>query len=774
VIGLLAPTGNGPDTKAQPAVVRWPGWVSRASGLTGLGVGTAVLLGWVAGIGSLLSLAPGWPAMSVLTALCMALLGLGLLVPAWVSVCAGATALVSVLRLAAHAAHVLPGIDSLGLADPRGPGALPASMSPGTALTVLLLSTSLLLLGRRQPAWPFQALTLLALFMAWLGVGRYLFGGEPLVPMAAMALHTALLLGLLGLGTLCRQPHEGLVGLLASDGPGGAIARSLLLPTLLLPTLAGWLRVQGVQAGWFSAEAGLTLLTAALGVALGAMMWHGASALNRTDIDRRQAADRVRANQQRLQAIVESALDAVVTIDSAGVVTAWSARAETTFGWTATQAVGQPIDTLIVPERHREAHRRGMGRYLETGHSTMLNKRVEMQAVHRDGHEFPVDLSIAAIRIDGAPGFSAFLRNISARKHAEAVQERLAAIVEHTEDAILSKSPDGLIVSWNRGAQQLFGYTEHEAVGQPVLMLIPDRLAEEELRMLALVREHKQSTLFEAVRRRKDGSEVEVSVQISPILSVTGEVVGESSITRDITESKRRAAELQRSNAELEQFAYVASHDLQEPLRMVANYTEMLARRYKGQLDEKADKYIHYASDGARRMQRLVSDLLAYSRVGSQGQPLEPTSSQKALQDVLKGLQQVVRETGTRVEFDGLPTVMADPSQLHQLLQNLISNAIKFRGDAPPHIVVRAQREGTQWSFSVADNGIGLEQRYAERIFQMFQRLHELGRYEGSGIGLAICKRIVERHGGRIWVDSTLGKGTTFHFTLANAERGSA
>jgi light-regulated signal transduction histidine kinase (bacteriophytochrome) len=265
-----------------------------------------------------------------------------------------------------------------------------------------------------------------------------------------------------------------------------------------------------------------------------------------------------------------------------------------------------------------------------------------------------------------------------------------------------------------------------------------------------------------------------VSVQISPILSVTGEVVGESSITRDITESKRRAAELQRSNAELEQFAYVASHDLQEPLRMVANYTEMLARRYKGQLDEKADKYIHYASDGARRMQRLVSDLLAYSRVGSQGQPLEPTSSQKALQDVLKGLQQVVRETGTRVEFDGLPTVMADPSQLHQLLQNLISNAIKFRGDAPPHIVVRAQREGTQWSFSVADNGIGLEQRYAERIFQMFQRLHELGRYEGSGIGLAICKRIVERHGGRIWVDSTLGKGTTFHFTLANAERGSA
>jgi light-regulated signal transduction histidine kinase (bacteriophytochrome) len=255
---------------------------------------------------------------------------------------------------------------------------------------------------------------------------------------------------------------------------------------------------------------------------------------------------------------------------------------------------------------------------------------------------------------------------------------------------------------------------------------------------------------------------------------VAGEVVGESSITRDITESRRRAKELQRSNAELEQFAYVASHDLQEPLRMVANYTELLARRYQGQLDEKADKYIHYASDGARRMQRLVSDLLAYSRVGSQGQPLEPTSSQMTMQDVLKGLQQVVRETGARLEFHDLPTVMADPGQLHQLLQNLVSNAIKFRREEAPHIVVTAIPDGAQWSFSVSDNGIGLEQRFAERIFQMFQRLHERGRYEGSGIGLAICKRIVERHGGRIWVESTPDVGSTFHFTLAGAERGSA
>jgi PAS domain S-box-containing protein len=773
VIGMLEQAAH-TTPSARSAAVRWPAWISRAAGLIGLGAGATVLLGWVAGIAALLSLAPGWPAMSALTAVCIALLSLSLLVPAWVSLCAGATAVVSLVRLMAHAAHQWQGIDALGLTDPRGAEAVAASMSPGTALTVLLLSTALLLVGRRLPAWAFQSLTLMALLMAWLGVGRYLFGGEPLMPISAMALHTALLLGVLAVGSLCRQPDEGLVGLLASDGPGGAIARNLLMPSLLLPTLAGWLRVQGVQAGWFGAEAGLTLLTAALGIALGAVMWHGAIALNRTDAERRLAAERVRANQMRLQAIVESALDAVVTVDRAGVVTAWSARAETTFGWTAAQAVGQAIDALIVPERHREAHRRGMARYLETGHSTLLNKRIEMSALHRDGHEFPVDLSIAMIHTDGEPGFSAFLRDITARKQAEAVHERLAAIVEHTHDAIFSKSPDGRIVSWNRGAQQLFGYSEHEAVGRPVLMLVPDRLADEERRMLAQVRDQKRSALFETLRRRKDGSEVEVSVQLSPILNVAGEVVGESSITRDITESRRRAKELQRSNAELEQFAYVASHDLQEPLRMVANYTELLARRYQGQLDEKADKYIHYASDGARRMQRLVSDLLAYSRVGSQGQPLEPTSSQMTMQDVLKGLQQVVRETGARLEFHDLPTVMADPGQLHQLLQNLVSNAIKFRREEAPHIVVTAIPDGAQWSFSVSDNGIGLEQRFAERIFQMFQRLHERGRYEGSGIGLAICKRIVERHGGRIWVESTPDVGTTFHFTLAGAERGSA
>ena len=199
---------------------------------------------------------------------------------------------------------------------------------------------------------------------------------------------------------------------------------------------------------------------------------------------------------------------------------------------------------------------------------------------------------------------------------------------------------------------------------------------------------------------------------------------------------------------------------------MVANYTELLAQRYRGQLDERADKYIHYASDGARRMQRLVADLLTYSRVGSQGKPMSPVQSGQVLSAVVQSLQRLIGETDATIAHGALPAVLADEVQLHQVLQNLLSNANKFRSDKPPRIVVDAVAQGPRWLFSVADNGIGIDMQYAERIFQMFQRLHELGKYDGSGIGLAIAKRIVERHGGAIRVESQHGVGTTFFFTL--------
>jgi signal transduction histidine kinase len=227
-----------------------------------------------------------------------------------------------------------------------------------------------------------------------------------------------------------------------------------------------------------------------------------------------------------------------------------------------------------------------------------------------------------------------------------------------------------------------------------------------------------------------------------------------------------QAAELARSNTELEQFAYVASHDLQEPLRMVASYVQLLARRYKGKLDSEAEEFISFAVDGSKRMQDLIQALLAYSRIGTKGRQFAPTNCEVVLQNALKNLQIAIEDSQARITHDLLPTVMGDSIQLGQLFQNLIGNAIKFRGEKPPCVHVTAERQGSDWLFSFRDDGIGIDSQYAERIFVIFQRLHSKEDYPGTGIGLALCKKIVERHNGRIWVESEAHKGSTFRFTL--------
>jgi len=229
---------------------------------------------------------------------------------------------------------------------------------------------------------------------------------------------------------------------------------------------------------------------------------------------------------------------------------------------------------------------------------------------------------------------------------------------------------------------------------------------------------------------------------------------------------RRTAEELARSNQELEQFAYVASHDLQEPLRVVTGYVQLIERRFKGQLDADTHQFIDYIVDGASRMRQLITDLLNYSRVGTRGEPMAPTALDAVLRRVLADLREGVAESGSVVTHDVLPTVLADETQLAQLFQNLIGNAIKFRSERRPEIHISASRDGNGWILSVRDNGIGIEKQYWDQVFVIFQRLHTRQKYPGTGIGLAICKRIVERHGGRIWLDSTPGQGTTFYFTL--------
>ena len=365
-------------------------------------------------------------------------------------------------------------------------------------------------------------------------------------------------------------------------------------------------------------------------------------------------------------------------------------------------------------------------------------------------------------------------------------------------DAVIVANPDGTIRTLNRAALELLSYAEEELIGQPVGIIFEEEEEEEEeeeaffFRGTGLARLVREGTArdVEMTLRTRSGERVPVVFNGSVIRNDEGQLVAIGGLARDMRERKRAeeelertVAELARSNRELEQFAYVASHDLQEPVRMVSSYVQLLERRYKGRLDADADDFIAYAVDGANRMQKMIKDLLAYSRVGTRGEPFEPTDCEAVLDQTLANLKVAIEESGAVVTHDPLPTVMADVTQLTQLFQNLIGNAIKFRGEEPPRVHVSTKSIAdrrlqiaeqaeikTGWVFSVRDNGIGIDPQQADRLFLIFQRLHTRAEYPGTGIGLAICKKIVERHGGRIWAESQPEEGSTFYFTIPKSE----
>jgi PAS domain S-box-containing protein len=363
-------------------------------------------------------------------------------------------------------------------------------------------------------------------------------------------------------------------------------------------------------------------------------------------------------------------------------------------------------------------------------------------------------------------------------------------------------SPKGLILDANRAALAALGYSRPELVGKPVVTVYAPESQERARVLFAMWRETGRLENEEMTILSRDGTRRTVLLSAGTVRDAAGATRHSVSIQRDITERKQaeerlHAAmrELKRSNEELEQFAYVASHDLQQPLRMVASYVELLGQRYKGRLDEKADTYIAYASGGAIRMHELVNALLAFSRVGTRAAPFAPVSLNRVVAQARQNLAVAIEKSGAVIEAGPLPVVSGDEAQLVSLFQNLLDNAIKFRGKEPPRIRITAERDrgiegqrdkvaesGTSehssiprsldpfcWLISVSDNGIGIEARHQDRVFKLFQRLHTEDEYPGTGLGLAICKKIVERHGGTIRVESEPGKGSTFTFTLPGA-----
>ncbi len=401
----------------------------------------------------------------------------------------------------------------------------------------------------------------------------------------------------------------------------------------------------------------------------------------------------------------------------------------------------------------------------------LLSREATVRA--KNGEIYTVMVAIEPISWKGQPCFISSLFDITERKKMEKLlrenERSYRELVQNANSAILRWKTDGTIIFFNEFAQSFFGYAPEEILGRPVGILVPetDSSGGDLSNLVQDIVTHPDqfvNVVNENICR--DGRRVWMAWTNKPIYNEKGQPVEILAVGMDISERKRIEDELRRSNAELEQFAYVASHDLQEPLRTVAGMVQLLQQRYRGQLDARADEYIQFAVDASDRMQQLINDLLDFSRVERKGHPFAATNMEQVVKAALTNLQSAIAESGAQITLDPLPTVQADGGQLIQVLQNLIGNAIKFRGEKLLQIHISAEKLEAEWQFAVRDNGIGIDPQYFERVFLLFQRLHTRRKYPGTGIGLALCKKVIERHGGRMWIKSAVNQGATFFFTL--------
>ncbi len=509
-----------------------------------------------------------------------------------------------------------------------------------------------------------------------------------------------------------------------------------------------------------------------------------------------------REAEAELNRIFNLSADMLCVAGADGYLKRVNPAVETLLGYTPEEFTALPFLNFVHPE-DRDATLNVAQKQIERG-ETVFYFRNRYRC--KDGSYKWLSWSSVPVVAEGL--IYAAARDITPLKQAEEALHRRSAAIEAATDGIAILNKNGEYTYMNQAHARVYGYdSPAELIGKTWKLLYSSselKRFEEEIMPEFFI---KGSWRGEGFGKKRDGSTYAQEVSLTAL-----EDGGLICIVRDITERKQAEAEikqlneslerkvrertaqlsasnaqllsevverkeaqrqlqeltenLKRSNLELEQFAYVASHDLQEPLRAVTSYTQLLSQRYQGQLDAKADKWVAYIVDGATRMQQLIHDLLAYSRVGTKGKEFQLTDCNAVFKQTLTNLQVAIAEKNAAVTCDPLPTIMADGGQLVQLLQNLIGNAIKFSSSDVPEVHISAVLKNAEWVFAVRDSGIGIAPEYAERIFLIFQRLHSRREYAGTGIGLAICKRIVERHGGRIWVESQVGEGATFYFTI--------
>jgi PAS domain S-box-containing protein len=491
-----------------------------------------------------------------------------------------------------------------------------------------------------------------------------------------------------------------------------------------------------------------------------------------------------KSSEERTRRIIECALDAVISMDNTGHITGWNPQAEIIFGWSSEKALGRMLLETIIPERSREAHMQGVAHYLAAGQGAVINRRVELTALHRDGHEFPIELGITPIWTGKSVSFSAFVRDITERRQAEAAlkasESRYKMLFEYAPDGIVIADPENNYLDANASICRMLGYTRDEMIHMKASdIVMPGVILQVPVADESIERDQSQYH-WRWKFRRKNGTTFTAEVIASMIPD--GNMLG---MIRDITERQRaeeaiqelnaqleervieRTAKLEAANHELEAFSYSVSHDLRAPLRAVDGFSQAMLEDYAALLPEEGRRYLETIRHGAQKMGALIDDLLTFSRLSRQPLQFQEINTVSLVRGVLEDLRLDEIDRQLDVRLGVLPPCQGDPALLRQVWINLLSNAVKYtrkRDHAVVEIGCEATPEGNV--YFVRDNGTGFDMRYYDKLFGVFQRLHRAEDYEGTGVGLAIVQRIIHRHGGRVWAEAAVDQGACFYFTL--------
>lgn len=531
----------------------------------------------------------------------------------------------------------------------------------------------------------------------------------------------------------------------------------------------------------------------------------------------------------KLQAVLETVGEGILSLDSEGTIINLNKECENIWGYEKDEMLGKNLIHFI-PNVNHQLHGENIEHYNEVTISYLLNERLVLEGQKKDGTLFPVEVLFNKMTVQDEKFFSVAARDITEtvkqenekKEAVEALREReelYRIVLESLSEGLLITDTDDKIIYSNSRIEEITGYSPDEVIGNYAYKYIAPETEWHRFTDRMEDRLKGKTEVYEEQPIRKDGSRLWIHVSAAPLKNTKGEIIGTVAAITDVTEKKKTDKEiekyknhleelvnsrtqelsqtnkllenevqerksiqekqqyllekiegvnyeLERSNQELEQFAYVASHDLREPLRMISSYIQLFENKYKDLLDKNGLDFIHYIVDGSKRMHELINALLEYSRVGNREKELKTLDCNEILETVKSNLEIIIDENNANIHYNNLPQVKGDYMQLVRLFQNLITNAIKFKGQEPPVISISAQERDNEWLFSVSDNGIGIDEEHFKKVFMIFQRLHIRTQYAGTGIGLAVCKKIIERHGGNIWVQSEQQQGSTFYFTI--------